>query len=129
MSHPAFRAVVVLAALAASSAARANTSLTLEGFGGWQHLELHNPAQQIANAGSSCRDPARDRRRTTARGVPPRTPRLAGAGGKSKLRIASDNAHPDPPVPLSNLRLLASGRTGGSSTRMLTPSKSMVREP
>jgi hypothetical protein len=41
---------VTLCAIAASPAARARTSLTLEGFGGWQHLELHNPAQQVANA-------------------------------------------------------------------------------
>jgi hypothetical protein len=50
MSRRAFRAVLALVALAASSAARANTSLTLEAFGGWQHLEIQNPAQQIANA-------------------------------------------------------------------------------
>ncbi len=50
MSRPALRSVLALAALAASPAARANTSLTVEGFAGWQHLELHNPATQIANA-------------------------------------------------------------------------------
>jgi hypothetical protein len=38
------------AALAAAPAARANTSINLEGFGGWQDLRLSSPAQSLGNA-------------------------------------------------------------------------------
>jgi len=44
------RSLLALSALALASATRADASLTVEGLAGWQHLELHNPAQQVANA-------------------------------------------------------------------------------
>jgi len=44
------RSLVVLFALASAPNARADASITVEGFAGWQHLELRNPAQQVANA-------------------------------------------------------------------------------
>jgi len=51
MSRTALGTLVALLALVAAPAARATPlSLNIEGFGGWQHLELHNPAQQVANA-------------------------------------------------------------------------------
>ena len=51
MSPTALRTLVTLIALVAAPAARADLfSLNVEGFAGWQHLELHNPAQQVANA-------------------------------------------------------------------------------
>ena len=51
MSRTALRTVAALLVVAAAPAARADLlSLNVEGFAGWQHLELRNPAQQIANA-------------------------------------------------------------------------------
>ena len=44
------RNLVVLFDLASAPNARADASITVEGFAGWQHLELRNPAQQVANA-------------------------------------------------------------------------------
>jgi hypothetical protein len=48
MPHRIARFVVAAVALAAASAARANTSLNLEGFGGWQDLRLST--QSVGNA-------------------------------------------------------------------------------
>jgi hypothetical protein len=49
MSNAGFRALASLAVLALAPAARALPSITVEGFAGWQHLELHAP-QQVAGA-------------------------------------------------------------------------------
>jgi len=50
MSHAAFRTLASLAVLALAPVARAVPSITVEGFVGWQHLELNAPAQQIGGA-------------------------------------------------------------------------------
>ncbi len=44
------RTAAALIALGLAPAAHAAPSLTVEGLAGWQHLELHEPAQQVASA-------------------------------------------------------------------------------